>query len=255
MRPEVEVSRAQRVSAAAHARLAFANPLSASTIDAAVAWCASRQPASALDIGCGFAPIALRLARATPVHVVALDTNPLMLARAARALRRARPELQASVELRAASLTDAELAAGTFDLVICIGSSHAVGTPAEALARCQELASARGGAMLFGELVWAAAPPQALLDYLGDSAEHLWPSATVAQRVADAGWRIQWRSAASPADWLRYERAVHRGRLRYADSLPTDEAAMVTEMADAWWQLYQIHGHCLGFELFAATRT
>lgn len=235
-----------QVSAAAHAALPHANPLTVAQVDALIAALAARQPATALDLGCGPGTLALRLAALTPTRVLAVDVNDDFLTRG-RTDRRA---LLGAVDFVHADRVD--LTGRSFDATICVGASQAVGTPRDALRWCRS-ATAPGRALLFAELTWAGDPAPAHLQALGVTEGFWWQEHEEAGVFADAGWQIERTERASADAWDTYEDAVHAGRLRVAETRPADEAADLRARAEAWRALRVSIGRTLGFSAYLAT--
>ncbi len=213
-----------------------------------VRWASAARPRTALDIGCGSGSFALALAARADVTVLAMDTNPEFLARARAAA--VGSELTGRVEFR---LQDAAShAGGAVDLVVCIGSSHALGPPREALRRLARRA-APGGAVLVAELVWTAPPPRAYLEFLGTPEDHYWRLEDSASVLGECGLVQVGQLCATRRGWDRYEKAVLRGRLAFAASLSADQAESLRERARAWYQTYRQYGRrCLGFAAYWA---
>ena len=110
-------------------------------------------------------PARLRWAwrHAQPVSVRAIDVNPAFLVRGRATAGSTR--LIGTTTFLERPLLDDE--GGPFDVVVCIGSSGAVGSPREALHRCKTL-MAPNGVLVFAELVWAAEPTEEFVAFLGD---------------------------------------------------------------------------------------
>lgn len=240
----------ERMSAAAHAGLPHANPLSVMQIRTMVDEVAARKPRTALDIGCGPGSLSLMLAQRCPVNVLAIDVNPDFLERARRAASDSTLPGRVVFSQQAAS----ELGEKAFDAVICIGASHAFGTPAEAVSRCAGLLNP-GGTLLFAELAWKSAPPEQFLAFLGCDKSFYWRDEGSPAPFVSSGLRIRKVERASASSWEKYEDAVHRGRLAFAATLPPEEARQVREVAKSWSDAYARWGKpCLGFTAYLATR-
>lgn len=191
---------AQAVSAAAHARLPHANPLTVEQMSDLVTKALARAPQTALEIGCGPGTFCTELARRGPVQVTALDPNASFLARAKE--RAASHPLQGTV-------TFYEQEAATYkgpsvDLVVCIGASQAFGQPREAVRKATRLL-VPGGTLIFADIVWSAAPPAEFLGFLGVAQDLYWLRTEAEAVFAAAGLTIEAElqaSADSPtADW------------------------------------------------------
>ena len=238
----------QRLSAAAHASLPHANPLSSQQFSALVNAVARTAPNSAVDIGCGYGPFALALAAVSRTAIVAYDVNHENLERAR--LIESGQRLFGSIEWVEAPFKANEEA--KFDAVVCIGSSHAIGSPLEAVSRCASLAG-RNGIVVLAELVWRENPDPRFLEYLGISTDFHWTTAAARDVLQAEGLAIEQRFAASPDDFHAYEDAVRLGRYAFAETLSQADRTLVLQQADEWSLMYATYGkHCLGFEAYVA---
>lgn len=238
----------QQISAASHAALPHANPLSRLQMQALADQVIAAAPAHVLDIGCGPASLSIEIARACSAVVTAVDTNPAFMARAHRSLR----GLSLKGEVR---LVQEQFAAAQFeqqDAVICIGASGVFGTPIQALTECVKLTKPQG-LIVFADLVWSSPPPEAFLSFLGIDTTFYWPSSQAAKVFGDVGLKIQHHCTASPVSFAEYERQVLAGRLAFAASLAEHEAKAVRERATSWSAMVEQFGkHCFGFEAYVA---
>ena len=243
-------SLAQRISAAAHRDLPHANPLSTTQFAELVQAIAQEHPRSVLDIGCGWGSFGLALAETCSTSILAIDINTTFLARA-RSLA-ADHTLIGRIELREAPAV--ELAGQRYDAVVCIGASQAFGTPHEALARCAALLNP-GGTLLFADIVWAAEPATEFVKFLGADRSTFWLQSQAEAAFAAAGLVIREQQVTSATSWQEYEDAIHRGRLRFAETLDAAEADEVRSRAAQWTASWQRWGqHCLGFVGYIAVR-
>ena len=226
-----------QVSAAAHQQLPHANPLSAEQMAEPAHWAVRHAPANAIDIGCGPGSFSVALASLSPVRVRALDPNAAFLQRANASAQEA--TLLGSIDFLERPLLEDE--GQRFDLVVCIGSSGAMGSPREALQRCKQLL-AEGGTLVFAELVWSMPPSDEFLSFLGIDSAYYWQPSQAQQVFAQCGLSIEHQCAASASSWADYERAVLEGRLKPANSLPPEAAEQLRQRANTWYQAYQQHG-------------
>ncbi len=214
-------------------------------------WALARQPRTVLEVGCGAGEFSIELARRQDVHVVALDTNPFALERAVASALSVRQI--GTVEFRQVSAS--EFYGDPVDLLVCIGSSHAFGTPREALkALCRLLKPS--GTLVFGDLNWSATPPCSYLEYLETPESDYWTEEAAVHAFSEAGLKIEVTITASADSWARYETGVLEGRLKFAKTLPPDQAVEILETATRCYRTFEEQGrHCLGFSAFVATRT
>ena len=84
-----------------------------------------------------------------------------------------------------------------FDAILCVGSSQAIGTPAEAFSWCRDRL-APGGTLLFADLTWRRGPEPAFLEFLGVTESLHWPDEREVSVFTDAGLRILQVKRASP---------------------------------------------------------
>lgn len=245
----MEPSLAAQVSAIAHADLPHANPLSAAQIDEALRRVAACAPRTAIDIGCGPGSLAIRLAELCAAEVLAIDLNPFMLDRAIATARHA--TLLGTLDFSRADA--ASVAPQTFDAILCVGSSHALGAPRDALDWCRR-ALHPGGRLLFADLTWQAAPDAEFLDFLGVQESLYWRGTPreEGEVFASAGLEIECATRASVESFRAYEDGVYAGRLRAAATLPADVRGEVEARANAWRSAYLRHGAALGFTAYVA---
>jgi len=212
-------------------------------LDGLVRAIARERPRSVLDVGCGWGSIAFALAEACETSVLAVDINAEFLARAnSLAADRA---LIGQVEFRDVAAN--ELVDERYDAIVCVGASQAFGTPREALARCSAMMNPNG-TLLFADMVWTAEPAHEFLEFLGTDRSTFWLQSDAAVAFATAGMRILRQEVTSASSWRSYEDAIHRGRLRFADTLEAAEADEVRSRATQWSAAWQRWGkHCLGF--------
>jgi len=187
--------------------------------------------------------IAFALAQLCETSILAVDINAEFLARAASLA--ADRTLLGQVEFRAVAAD--ELADERHDAIVCVGASQAFGTPLEALARCSAMMNP-DGTLLFADMVWTAEPTQEFVEFLGTERSTFWLQSDADAAFATAGLRIRQQEVTSASSWQAYEDAIHRGRLRFADTLDAAEADEVPSRAAKWSAAWERWGkHCLGF--------
>lgn len=185
----IGVDRAE-ASRVAHGDLVLYNPLSEAALDEAIALLALPRGARVLDVACGRAEVLRRVAERYEVEPAGYDADPALVDAAP-------PEL--GVTLAEAPPEE------TFDLVICIASSHALGGFPDALSALHGLVEP-GGQLLLGEGYWRQRPGAAYLEALGGATEDELADYPGLMRAAeDAGFTPLYASVASDADWDRYE--------------------------------------------------
>lgn len=172
-----------------------------------------------LDIGCGRAQFLLEIVAAHPAHGVGVDANAAFIARgrAAAALL----GLADRVTLIAAPLAEAVTEDDRYAGVICMGSSQAVGSLADALAWGWR-ALKPGGTALFSDGYWKQPPAPAYLEVLGATADEMRSHAGNAALARDAGFRVLATATASDDEWDEYEGLYCAAVERYIDAHPDD---------------------------------
>ncbi len=237
-----------QVSAAAHELVSHANPLSSAQMAELVAWATRWHPSTAIDIGCGPGSFSIGLAARAPVNVLAIDLNPWFLERARISAQAT--SLVGSVEFVERQLRDDEC--DRFDVVVCIGSSGAIGAPREALRRCKQLLT-EGGVVVFADLVWRMKPPPEFLSFLGVDEDFYWSHSDGESILEQCGLAVVYQCEASEGSWSNYENAVLTGRLQYAARLDADARAALCNRATTWFAMHEQYGRaCLGFNAYVA---
>lgn len=245
----------QQISFAAHQDLAYANPFSAAQMDCLIQAAHHHRANKAVEIGCGSGAFVLALAQQQQIHLAALDINPLSLERA----RQQAAQLPLLGEVSFLQ-TDAQsfFAAHTepYDLIICLGASQAFGTPHQALQSLSQRL-AKGGMLIFAELMWAQAPAAEFIAFLQVQESDYWQAPEADSIFRENGLQLQQSLYASAQSWQEYEAAVMAGRLRFANKLDNfEQAEQVRQMAQTWQTAYQTYGReCLGFAGYVAIKT
>ncbi|MDO0913380.1 class I SAM-dependent methyltransferase [Streptomyces sp. DT2A-34] len=192
-------------------RLTFHGPLSEARAHSLVQRLTRTNPATVLDIGCGWAELMLRILAAAPEATgTGIDIKAEDLARGRRnAEARGLAQRATFVEESAAATSH-----GPADLVLCVGASQALSTAeppdhtTEALRALRRLVT-DGGRVLLGEGFWQRPPTPAELS-------GMWPQAaatdhhdlaTLLDLAVDAGFRPEWTETASLDEWEEFESA------------------------------------------------
>lgn len=192
----------------AYEALDVCNAVGMDRIDAAVALAGPAPGARALDIGCGNASVAIRLADRFGLTVEAVELDPSMAELAAE--RIAASPARDRITLHN-TRSDAVLTAQPpFDLITALGTTEPIGggvrDPQGMLAGLAARL-APGGHLLWGDLVWTAEPPAPLRQIV--ELQNLYTD--------DAGWRTAANSAgltvrsaevSGQAEWDAYGRAM-----------------------------------------------
>jgi SAM-dependent methyltransferase len=182
------------------AYLDFNAPLSSARANALAQTLGSVEPATVLDIGCGWGELLLRVLTATPRATGrGIDTDAELLARArANATSRGLAERATFLE------APAPLEADPADLVICVGADHAYGSQQDALKALHRLVRP-GGRLLFGSGFWEheATPDQAAI--LGMEPASLPDLAGLVDLALSPGFRPLKIETANQDEWDAFE--------------------------------------------------
>jgi SAM-dependent methyltransferase len=210
-----------------HQHLTFLAPLSDERAGRLVAFLAGAQPASVLDVGCGWGELLLRVLEAAP-HArglgVDLDEESLAAARE-RAVRRGLGD-RAVFEAR-----DAKETPGPFDAVTCIGASQIWGPdvsearPLDYTAALTALRSLlrRGGRLVYGEGIWSRPPtPAATAPLSGRDDEYVALGPLVGLAEA-AGFAVVAAHEASLDEWDAFESGFTAGYAHWLAEHDSDD--------------------------------
>ncbi|MFF1705804.1 SAM-dependent methyltransferase [Streptomyces sp. NPDC058252] len=190
-------------------RLTFHGPLSEARATRLVERLTRTNPATVLDIGCGWGELMLRLLTAAPAAKgVGIDLNAEDLARG----RQNATDRGLSARVDFVKESALGTARGPADLVLCLGSGHALSEAeppthtAEVLRELRRLV-ADGGRVLLGEGFWQRTPTPGELSGMwpGASAEELYDLAGLVELAVAAGFRPEWIETAGMAEWEEFE--------------------------------------------------
>jgi ubiquinone/menaquinone biosynthesis C-methylase UbiE len=202
-----------------------------------------------LDVGCGKAELLLRAAERYSSVGVGVDPNAEFL-RAARVSAEVRG-LAERMQWHEARAADLVLEPASFDLALCVGSSHAFGNFAQALAALSALVRP-GGQILIADPYWRQKPAADYLGFLGASeTDHLTHAGNEAAGLAIE--LVPLYSRVSNADeWDHYEGLFCRAVERFVRDHPKDpDAQAFRERIRAWRESYRQWGRdTLGFGFY-----
>lgn len=236
----------------AYEALEVCNALEMSAIDRAVERSGLGPGARALDIGCGNGAVSVRLAERFGLAVTAVELDPAMAALA-------RERIGATpVRLHEGRSGGVLAAASPFDLIVAIGSTDPVGDgrrdPAEVFAGLGEHLTP-GGWLLWGDLVWTAAPP----DPLRMIAEmtNTYASDEGWRGAADtAGLEVVSAEMSTAETWDRYTSTMDNAARAWLDANPdAEEAAAVRASADRVKAMFDFGRPYIGFGLYLLRRS
>ncbi|MEU9080314.1 class I SAM-dependent methyltransferase [Kitasatospora sp. NPDC048538] len=193
----------QTISRLAHAHHPIAAPIADESVARLLDRATARTEAGrALDLGCGEGAWLVRALAARPGwRAVGVDLDPA-------ALTRARETATALGVVRRLGLHHLDAreftAVEPFDLVLCVGSTHAFGGLSPTLAAARDHL-APGGLVMVGEAFWEREPSRAVLDGLGAERDDYADLAATTDRVLADGWTPVSGYVSSPQEWDDYE--------------------------------------------------
>jgi SAM-dependent methyltransferase len=244
----------RRLSSIAHTHHPIAAPVSGVNVNRLLRR-ADREPtARILDLGCGEAAWALQaLAHHPDGHADGVDVNPYALERAeAAATARGLADRLVLHERDARTY----VADGDYDLVLCVGSSHAFGGLADTL-RLAGQHVRPDGVLLVGEGFWQAPPPPAALAALDATPEEFTDLAGLVDAAELAGWTPVYAHVSDAAEWDDYEWSWTGSLTRWALDNPghpdaAEALAVAREHRGRWLRGYR---DVLGFATLVLRRS
>ncbi|MEV6651967.1 class I SAM-dependent methyltransferase [Streptomyces sp. NPDC051219] len=189
-------------------------------------------PATVIDVGCGWGELMLRVLPAAPRATgLGIDLNAEDLARG-RKLAAARG-LGGRVEFAEESALGTRR--GPADVVLCVGAGQALSDAepprqtAEALKALRRMV-APDGRVLFGEGFWERTPEPAELSAMwpGASAQDHHDLAGLVDAAVEAGFRPEWIETASNDEWEEFESGYQADAEEWLAAHPSHPAAEAT---------------------------
>ncbi|MGW7514982.1 SAM-dependent methyltransferase [Streptomyces sp. NPDC054796] len=194
-----------------------------------------------LDLGCGEGEwLARALAGRPGARGEGVDVSAIALTEARRSLDAAGVGDRATLHQGdAREFTSPH----RYDLVLCVGSTHAFGGLLPTLEAARGHLAA-GGSVLVGEGFWERPPTPATLAELGAEADDYDDLATTVDRVTADGWVPVYGHVSSLAEWDAYEWSWTGSLSRWALANPTDpDSAAALNAAhahrDGWLHTYR----------------
>jgi len=244
----------QRLSSIAHTHHPIAAPVFGVNVNRLLRRAGREPTARVLDLGCGEAAWALQaLAQFPDGHADGVDTSRHALERAeAAAVERGLGDRLMLHERDARTYVPD----GDYDLVLCVGSTHAFGGFAETL----ELAGRhvnREGILLVGEGFWEVPPTPEALAALDATPEEFTDLAGLVDVAERAGWAPVYAHVSDAAEWDYYEWSWTGSLTRWALDNPghpdaAEALALAREHRDQWLRGYR---NVLGFATLVLRRT
>ncbi len=202
-----------------------------------------------LDVGCGRGELLVRLASQHAVHAVGFDTNPLALA-LARELA-IEQGVEDRVSLREAPFSVSALEGRRFDLVVCVGSIHAVGSFADALGTLAGVLRP-GGRLLVAEGYWKQPPHPEYLAALEANPDDQLTHEGNMELARAHGLEVMAEYRTDLASWDRYEDGYAGNVMEFIETHPDDpDVDAMRERIVPWRRAYLRWGRdTLGFAMY-----
>jgi len=236
-----------RYSTIAHRDHRFCSPFSRERIDAWIEALAAPPDPRVIDVGCGKGQMLISVLERWGGSGIGIDANPVYVEQG-----RARgAHLGAALELRAESYDAASVPDGSFDVALCVGSTHAIGTYVDAL---RELARVvrPGGLIAAGSGYWRRSPDPEYLRVLGAEPDELLDHAGNVRAGEMLGLRPRFAITSMEQEWDAYEGLYASSIETFAAEHPEDPDCV--EMLDRiakWRDAYRRWGRTtLGFGLY-----
>jgi cyclopropane fatty-acyl-phospholipid synthase-like methyltransferase len=238
-----------RFSMIAHGDLEVWNPVDLQTQLSAVAEAGLGPESTVLDVGCGRGELLRRIRQQYGCDCLGIDLESLVIELAETHPQS--PDLGGTLKFRVEGFSGERFIPRSLDLVVCMGSTHAVGTYRETLDVLGGLVKP-GGCMLLGEGFWESDPPPEYLQFLSISREDLLDHSGNVQAGVQAGFQIIAEHRSTPKQWDHYETTYADNVDRYLDLNPQDpEAPVMRSKINKWRDAYWKWGRgTLGFGIY-----
>lgn len=230
-----------RFSDIAHGDMPLWNPIPLEVLEEMLARIPGLAGAAFLDIGCGRGAL-LQAAARRGARGLGVDVSETAIARARAAV--------AAVDWRCGAYRPGDFASGSFAVAACVGSIHALGDSADALAEIFRVL-APGGHALYGDGYWKREPAEEYLAFLEARRSDLALLDEHRARIRGAGFSIVASAVASDDDWDRYEGGYAANVEAFTAAHPDDpDTPAMLERIRRWSGGYHRWGRAaLGFAL------
>ncbi|MGP3918929.1 SAM-dependent methyltransferase [Nonomuraea sp. 10N515B] len=226
----------QLISAIAHRDHPIATPITHDNLDRLLRRAELPDGARILDLGCGEAAWSLRALELVPSAVAdGVDLSPHAISAAERAA--AARGLTDRLSLHLTPAADFP-ATDPYDLVLCVGSTHAFGGLKETMDAVSRFVRP-GGLALVGEGFWERTPDPALAEAIGTFPDL---AGTIAA-AESGGWLTVYGHVSDLAEWDEYELSWTGTLARWAAANPGPDGeqamAAMRQHRDMWLTGYR----------------
>ncbi len=244
----------ERLSSIAHTHHPIAAPVSGVNVNRLLRRAGQGPAARILDLGCGAAAWTLQaLAHHPDGNADGIDRSRYALDRAAATAGERGLDDRLTLHERDAREYVPD---GDYDLVLCVGSTHAFGGFTPALERAGRHVNTYG-VLMVGEGFWETAPTKAALSALDADPDDFTDLAGLVDAAERQGWTPVYAHVSDPAEWDDYEWSWVGSLTEWAVDNPghPDAAgalAAAREHRDQWLRGYR---GVLGFVTLVLRRT
>lgn len=241
-----------KFSSIAHRNHAFANPISEAKLMKMVGLAIPKANDKVIDIGAGKCELLIRLAENFQVKGTAIELYDVAIEEAKRTAAGRIPDGSIDYIVEDAGIAVKRLELGSFDLGVCIGSTHALGGLEVTLRTLKDLVK-KNGFILVGEGYWKQTPSPEYLEALGGADESECKShADTVMAGEELGLIPIWSYVASDEEWDEYEWLYSSSIENYGLENPDDpDVDAMLERIRSWRRTYLKWGRdTLGFGLY-----
>lgn len=227
----------------------FWNPVNGAVINDWIEGLPLTPNAQVLDIGCGRAEWLQRVHRRHSCTCIGVDPSALALAAALPA--NSTSDTAPALDLRHQAFHADDFQAAQFDVIACIGSTHAVGDT-EACLRVLGNLLRSNGRLWLGIGYWRREPDQGYLDYLQCKQEEMLSHEGNVELFGRHRWRVECHHLTSAEEWSQYEDTYAANIQQHLADHPEDpDFAAMKQRIDGWRRAYLQWGRTtLGFAMY-----
>ncbi|MDH2364105.1 SAM-dependent methyltransferase [Priestia megaterium] len=238
-------------SAIAHSEHLFSNPISETKINRIIDFLQLEPHAKVLDIGAGKCELLIRLVEKYDIEATAVELYEGSILEAKKQAQKRISEGKITYIVKDAKQVISEYV-DHFDVGICVGSSHALGS-LELTLQALKGSVKKGGFILVGEGYWKKKPSQEYLDALGGADESELKKHHENVFMGESMGLVPiWSVVASDDDWDEYEGLYAMSMEKYCYENPNDpDYNIMLNKIRTWKRTYFTWGRdTLGFGLY-----
>ena len=217
----------------------FNSPLSTTKADHIITALNLKSDHKVVDIGCGEGEFLTRIQQQSDADCLGVDVDSSCIESATKKAQQ--HDISNKLEFLLADVGDAKLKKDSFDLAVCIGSTHAFGEGEaayeNALKQMSDLLKPNG-LILIGEGYWKQNPEQAYLDFLGDPAGIYNSHEQNIQQAESLGFIPMYAATSNQDEWDHFEWCFRMKAEQGLIAAPGNEAAQEKVKRVREWNRY-----------------